>query len=148
MEAVLFIYPLPQRMAESPPFIHYSARIYSFCKTTSEQLIWRVQVQMFLECALWNSPQMFYRQICVFCFCRCIQAWASRGHVVGTPGNRPPVPLPLPLLAGSWHGKMEPSAGHCLTFHYAKCAPSSPVSGFISMENKVYLNIGVINSTC
>lgn len=64
----------------------------------------------------YKPVQMFHK--CVS-FCRCVQAWASGGHVVGTTLHWHTVPLPLPLLAGPWSGKMEPSAGPDLIFHHA-----------------------------
>lgn len=42
--------------------------------------------------------------------------------MVGAALHRHPVPLPLPLLAGPWPGKMEPSAGHYVILHHEKHA--------------------------
>lgn len=45
-------------------------------------------------------------------FCRCVQARAPGGHVVGAPLHWHPVPLPLYLLTASRPGTVQPPAGH------------------------------------
>lgn len=61
-------------------------------------------------------------------FCRCLQAWASVWHVVGSALHRHPLPLPLPLPAGPWPGKREPSGGHYMIFQHAAAATPSRVT--------------------
>lgn len=61
--------------------------------------------------------------------------------MVGAALHRPPLPLSLRLLAGSWPGKMEPPAGRYTIFHHnmdVMIIPVTHMTGFISRARQDY----------